>query len=167
MQVHIQKYIYRYIENDTTSTDHDKSFFPRMRQNPLHGQSGRMDAASQNGRLGFFWHFTAVNRWELSQKGQMQIKVGFQNESIQCRTNIISVIMTQLSCKTILKACWWSCKERRAFIVPHNEEICSLQFAKCLKNKVDCSCTWSSCHEGSNYFPHLQTFHLLNSLKKW
>lgn len=35
--------------------------------------------------------------------------------------------MTHLSCETILKACWWSCEERRAFVVSNNEEICNLQ----------------------------------------
>lgn len=44
--------------NDTTSTDHDKSIFPRMRQNPLHGCSESAWLWAESESVGSFFLLT-------------------------------------------------------------------------------------------------------------
>lgn len=89
--------------NDTTSTDHDKSIFPRMRQNPLHGCSESARLGTESERVGSFYMliFSCKGKLEDSHKkgkcrffffwgSEAKLAFGEWHQSIKFRVNEIS-----------------------------------------------------------------------------
>lgn len=66
--------------NETTSTDHDKSIFPRMRQNPLHGCSESAWLWTESERVGSFYVLTFSSKDQLEdghKKGKYRFFFSF------------------------------------------------------------------------------------------